>query len=99
MAASRTDSARGYPAYPRRASPIAAANTGAPELYLCLAADEQQRRPYRASAASWSLLRFLLFRGAVKRLDTPRNGQRIGTCRSRSSFKLVGTASEIRPDT
>jgi hypothetical protein len=29
----------------------------------------------------------------VKRLDTPRNGQRIGTCRSRSSFKLV----ESRP--
>jgi hypothetical protein len=26
----------------------------------------------------------------MKRLDTPRNGQRIGTCRSRSSFKLVG---------
>jgi hypothetical protein len=30
----------------------------------------------------------------VKRLDTPRNGQRIGTCRSRSGFKLVG----IRPE-
>jgi hypothetical protein len=27
---------------------------------------------------------------AVKRLATPRYGQRIGTCRSRSSFKLVG---------
>jgi len=28
-------------------------------------------RPYRAALASWSLLRSLLFRGAVKRLDTP----------------------------
>jgi hypothetical protein len=55
-----------------------------------LAVDEQQLCPYRAPTASWSLLRSLLFRGAVKRLDTPRNGQRIGTCRSRSSFKLVG---------
>jgi hypothetical protein len=33
--------------------------------------DEQQRRPYRALPASWSLLRSLRFRGAVKRLDTP----------------------------
>jgi hypothetical protein len=46
--------------------------------------------PYRVPTASGSLLRSLPFRGAVKRLDTPRNGQRIGTCRSRSSFKLVG---------
>jgi len=47
------------------------------------------QRHYRIPSADWSLLRSLLFRGAVKRLDTPRNGQRIGTCRSRSSFKLV----------
>jgi len=46
--------------------------------------------PYRGPAASWSLLRSLLFCGAVKRLDTPRYGQSIGTCRSRSSFKLIG---------
>jgi hypothetical protein len=49
-----------------------------------------QSRPYSVPAAISSLLRSLLFRGAVKRLDTPRNGQRIGICRSRSSFKLVG---------
>ena len=54
------------------------------------AIDEQRLCPYRAPAASWFLLRSLLFGGAVKRLDTPRNGQRIGICRSRSSFKLVG---------
>ena len=47
--------------------------------------------PYRVPTAIWSLLRSLLFRGAVKRLDTPRNGQRIGTSRSRSSFKLLGS--------
>jgi hypothetical protein len=34
------------------------------------------------------------FPGAVKRLGTPQNGQRIGTCRSRSSFKLVGSRPE-----
>ena len=32
---------------------------------------KQRRRPNRVPAASWSLLRSLLFRGAVKRLDTP----------------------------
>jgi hypothetical protein len=31
-------------------------------------------RPDRVPVAIWSLLRSLLFRGAVKRLDTPRNG-------------------------
>jgi hypothetical protein len=40
--------------------------------------------------ASRSLLRSLRLRGAVKRLDAPRNGQRVGTSSSRSSFKLVG---------
>jgi hypothetical protein len=42
-------------------------------------------RPNRVPTAISSLPRSLLFRGAVKRLDTPRNGQCIGTCRSRSS--------------
>ncbi len=50
----------------------------------------EPRGPNRVPTAISSLLRSLLFRGAVKRLDTPRNGQRIGTSRSRSSFKLVG---------
>jgi hypothetical protein len=58
-------------------------------------------RPNCVPTASWSLPRSLLFRGAVKRLDTPRNGQRIGTSRSRSSFKLVGDhpRSGRTPDT
>ena len=62
-----------------------------------LAVEEQELRPYRRSPANRSLLRSVLFRGAVKRLDTPRNGQRIGTCSSRSSFKLVGSHPRSGP--
>jgi hypothetical protein len=55
--------------------PIAAAHAAAAELRVppTLAVDEQQLGPYRAATASWSLLRSLLFRDAVKRLDTHRN--------------------------
>jgi hypothetical protein len=49
-----------------------------------------QQRPYRTTLTNSSLLRSLLLRGAMKRLDTHRNRQCIGTCRSRSSFRLVG---------
>jgi hypothetical protein len=57
-------------------APIAAAHAAAAELEVpaSLAADEQQFCPNRVPTASWSLLLSLLFRGAVKRPDTPRNG-------------------------
>ena len=37
-------------------------------------ASAKPHSPYRAPTLIWSLLRSLLFRGAMKRLDTPRNG-------------------------
>jgi hypothetical protein len=76
------------PGLPRQASPQS--TPARPSSTGAVLPTTQQRRPYRSSAASWSLLRSLLFRGAVKRLDTPRNGQGIGICRSRSSSKLLG---------
>jgi hypothetical protein len=52
----------------------AAADAAAAELQVPpLAVDEQQLCPSRVPTASWSLLRSLRFRGAVKRLDMPRN--------------------------
>jgi hypothetical protein len=56
-------------------APIAAPYAAAAELQLpaSLTVDEQALSPNRVPTAIWSLPRSLLFRGAVKRLDTPRN--------------------------